>query len=253
MSPLALTCGEPAGVSPEIAFGAWAELRSDPRSTFLLIGDGAYFSQRNGGKLPIREIQHPSEAAGLFAHALPVLNRPLPKPPKPGHIENANSKTVIEAIDEAVSLAFAGEVSGIVTNPIQKEALYAAGFKHQGHTDYLAHLAKAHGHDVTEVMMLAAKDLRTIPVTVHIPLAEVPSALTAKADHRSGAGCCLSLSNAISVSQGHALPSPASIPMRARTVPWAREDRDIIAPAIKQLASEGLDVERSSSRRHGFP
>jgi hypothetical protein len=80
---------------------------------------------------------------------------------------------VIAAIDEAVDLAFSGAISGIVTNPIQKEALYGAGFRHQGHTDYLAHLSARHGKPVQEVMMLVAEDLRAIPITVHIPLKDV--------------------------------------------------------------------------------
>ena len=75
-------------------------------------------------------------------------------------------------------MAFAAEVSAIVTNPIQKEALYAAGFRHQGHTDYLAHLSAKAGHPVQEVMMLVAGDLRAIPVTVHIPLKDVAGSLT---------------------------------------------------------------------------
>ena len=78
-------------------------------------------------------------------------------------------------------MAFSGAISGIVTNPIQKEALYDAGFRHQGHTDYLAHLSARHGYPVQEVMMLVAEDLRAIPITVHIPLKDVPAQLTREA------------------------------------------------------------------------
>ena len=124
MSPLALTMGEPAGIGGEIAQGAWQALRATGPA-FLLIDD----ADRLTG-VPVRRIAAPEAAAGVFAAALPVLHRPLPHPAVPGRIDPANAPAVIAAIDEAVALAKAGRVSAVVTNPINKDALYRAGFRH---------------------------------------------------------------------------------------------------------------------------
>ncbi len=181
VKPIALTCGEPSGIAPEITAKAWNELRNFPAQTFFLIGDADYFSTRAksaGLPLNISKISGTYEAAAVFQSSLPVLHRPLSVHPAAGVIEGDNAHSVISAIDEAVNLVMSGEASALTTNPIQKETLYAAGFKHQGHTDYLSWLARSKGHAVQEVMMLVAKDLRAVPVTVHIPLADVPEALT---------------------------------------------------------------------------
>jgi 4-hydroxythreonine-4-phosphate dehydrogenase len=179
--PIALTCGEPAGVAPEITAKAWLALRDTSSATFFLIGDGDYFSSRAamaGISIPNVKISGTGEAPEKFATALPILHRPLAAHPKPGIIDPATAKDVIAAINEGASLAMAGDAAALVTNPIQKEALYSAGFRHQGHTDYLAALAGKNGQRVHEVMMLVAKDLRAVPLTVHIPFKDVPAALS---------------------------------------------------------------------------
>ncbi len=176
--PLALTSGEPGGIGPEITAKAWQALRHSS-TPFVLIGDAHYWRERGG--VPNEVVNETDQAAAVFSNALPVLHRPLSEHPKAGSLSAASAAQVIASIDEAVVLAFAGKVSGIVTNPIHKETLYAAGFKHQGHTDYLAALAAQRGYSVQEAMMLVAGDLRAIPVTVHIPLSEVPKQLTGRA------------------------------------------------------------------------
>ena len=118
--------------------------------------------------MPVQAIAAPEEAAAVFPHALPVLHRPLPRPPVAGKPDAANAPAVIAAITEAVDLAKAGRAAGVVTNPIQKAVLTAAGFKHPGHTEYLGEIA---GTGVPPVMMLASAELRVVPVTVHEALA----------------------------------------------------------------------------------
>ena len=177
-APIALTCGEPAGIAPEITGKAWTELRADAGNRFfphrrrgLLAGArGGVHRQADchGLTRPLRRFR-PSTAG--FAPAVARKSRA-------GTLEPANAACVIASIEEAASLVLGGDASAIVTNPIQKETLYAAGFRHQGHTDYLAHLAERHGHAARAVMMLVAQDLRAVPLTVHIPLADVPGALT---------------------------------------------------------------------------
>src|SRR5687767_419535 len=138
-NPIALTCGEPAGIAPEITAKAWQALRDVSAAPFFLIGDSDYFNHRAvlaGIPIATMKISAPGETLEVFSSALPILHRALAVHPKPGIIDPATAKSVIAAIDEGVALMMAGEAAALVTNPIQKEALYSAGFRHQGHTDY---------------------------------------------------------------------------------------------------------------------
>ena len=240
MRPILLTSGEPAGVAPEITLMAWTALRHEPQQTFALIGDAAYWRQRNSGA-PIHEITALDQAASCFAEALPVLHRPLAAHPLPGTIHAATAPQVIAAIDEAVELAFAGDISAMVTNPIHKDALYAAGFRHQGHTDYLAHLAAGYGRSVQEVMMLVADDLRTIPVTVHIPLKDVPVQLTAAGIIAQARVTAADLRRYFGIATPR-LAFTGLNPHAGENGAMGREEIDIIIPALNQLRHEGYTV-----------
>ena len=171
-----------------------------------------------------------------------MLHRPLAQHPQPGVITPETAAQVIAAIDEAVDMAFAGKVAGIVTNPIQKDALYGAGFRHQGHTDYLAHLSARHGSPVQEVMMLVAEDLRAIPVTVHIRAEGRALAAHAGGDPRPGA-CHRAGPEALS----SALPQPRLAftglnPHAGENGAMGREEIDVIRPALETLRQEGFRV-----------
>jgi 4-hydroxythreonine-4-phosphate dehydrogenase len=239
-APLVLTCGEPAGVAPEITAKAWEALRGDRSQAFFLLGDAGYWQARNPG-LPLAPIAGPAEAPALFPSALPVLHRPLASAPQPGVIAAGTAPQVIAAIDEAVDMAFAGTVSGIVTNPIQKDALYGAGFRHQGHTDYLAHLSARHGKPVQEVMMLVAEDLRAIPVTVHIPLKDVPRALTQEAIISQAHVTARDLKRYFGIARPR-LAFTGLNPHAGENGSMGREEIEIIRPALDVLRRDGLDV-----------
>jgi 4-hydroxythreonine-4-phosphate dehydrogenase len=238
--PLILTSGEPAGIAPEITASAWAALRNEPSHAFALIGDKDYWQARVPA-MPVAEIAVLADAGEVFATALPVLNRPLAAHPVPGMITAETAPQVIAAIDEAVALAMAGEAAGIITNPIQKEALYAAGFRHQGHTDYLAHLSARHGHPVQEVMMLVAEDLRAIPVTVHIPLKDVPKALTREAILAQARVTARDLTRYFGIARPR-LAVTGLNPHAGENGTMGREEIDIINPALSTLREEGYDV-----------
>jgi len=241
---IALTCGEPAGVAPEITAKAWLALRELSGARFFLIGDCDYFSSRAaiaGIPVPTVKISATEEALANFSAALPILHRPLAVHPKPGIIDPATARGVIAAIDEGVALTMAGDAAALVTNPIQKEALYSAGFRHQGHTDYLAALAGKNGQRVHEVMMLVAKGLRAVPLTVHIPFKDVP----------------IALSTGMIVTQAHVVANDLQKyfgimrprlaftglnPHAGENGTMGREEQTIIIPAINQLRAEGLTV-----------
>ncbi|MET0483146.1 MAG: 4-hydroxythreonine-4-phosphate dehydrogenase PdxA [Aestuariivirgaceae bacterium] len=242
--PLVLTMGEPAGIAPEITAAAWRALAATGPA-FALIGDAALVRDRAqalGRDIAVREVATIAAAAAAFGDALPVLPCPLGQPaPAPGHPDPGHAPAVIRSIDRAVELALGGEVAGIVTNPIQKETLYAAGFRHEGHTDYLAELAVRAGHHAEPVMMLSVGSLRSVPVTVHIPLKDVPERLTQAAIERQA----LVLAAALTQRFGIARPRLAVTglnPHAGEGGTIGEEEVRIIRPAIRALEGAGLDV-----------
>ena len=167
--PIALTCGEPAGIGPELAVKAWQALQDT--LDFFLIGDPSHLP----AGAPVVEIAQPSETAVAMTSGLPVLPHPFAAPNIPGKADPANAQGVIDVIARAVDLTLTGAAGGVCTLPIHKKALKdGAGFAFPGHTEYLAHLA---GVD-SVVMMLASDQLRVVPATIHIALRDVPDALT---------------------------------------------------------------------------
>jgi 4-hydroxythreonine-4-phosphate dehydrogenase len=239
--PIALTCGEPASIAPEITAKAWQALRDQPGAEFFLIGDGDYYGSRAnaaGLAITIAKIGQPEEAARHFKTSLPVLHRPLAVHPKAGVIDARTAHAVIAAIDEAVDFARTGTISALVTNPIQKEALYGAGFKHQGHTDYLASLAGCEGQ---EVMMLVAGDLRTIPVTIHIPLKDVAQSLTEGRIVAQARVTAESLKKYFGIAKPR-LAFTGLNPHASENGAMGHEEQTIIIPALDRLRGEGFAV-----------
>jgi len=244
LNALALTCGEPAGIAPEITAKAWLALRTASAAPFFLIADEIYFSSRAaaaGVPIATAKISAPLEASEIFATALPILHRPLASHPKPGVIDPDTAKTVIAAIDEGVALVMAGKAAALVTNPIQKEALYSAGFRHQGHTDYLASLASKTGLRTHEVMMLVARDLRTVPLTVHIPFKDVLAALNTETIVSQARVVANDLQKYFGIRRPR-IAFTGLNPHAGENGTMGREEQTIIIPAINQLRAEGLTV-----------
>ena len=167
--PIALSCGEPSGIGPEIA--ARARLLLGGSLPFFWIGDPSHLPQGTAHRV----ISSPAEAMAVPAGLLPVLRHDFPAAARPGHPAPENAASVIAAIERGVSLVMRGEASALCTAPINKKALKdGAGFAFPGHTEFLAHLAGVG----RVVMMLACDALKVVPVTIHIPIADVPRALT---------------------------------------------------------------------------
>jgi len=166
--PIAMTCGEPAGIGPELAIAARRVLGAEV--PFFWIGDPRFLT---GAWVAIAA---PAEALTVPADVLPVLVHGFAGDAVKGRADPLNAVAVVQVIERAVGLVRAGAASAICTAPIHKKALQdGAGFAYPGHTEFLAHL----GGGVPVVMMLASPMLRVVPVTIHIPLAEVPTTLTA--------------------------------------------------------------------------
>jgi len=168
--------GDPAGIGGELTLRAWQALRRHG-PCFVALDDPCRLTAL-GGDVPIRQIASADAASAAFANALPVLPISLPAVPKPGRPDAANANAVIQSIERAAALCLSGETSGMVTNPINKAALYGAGFAYPGHTEFLATLTGASGR---QIMMLASPELRVVPVTVHASLRNSIAMLTTEA------------------------------------------------------------------------
>ena len=239
-APLAITLGDPAGVGPEIILKAWRSLRNTG-PTFVVVGDHAVLSAF--GDVPIATVNSPEQAQEIFADALPLIHIPLDASTQVGHPSPAAVGAVIQWIRRATELALAGKVSGIVTAPIAKAPLYAAGFQFPGHTEFLGDLTRQAPYEGARgpIMMLTAADLRTTLVTVHEPIAKVSAHLTRGAVVRAA----LVTAEALQRDFGIAAPRLAVAgvnPHAGEQGSIGLEERDIIAPAVAELRAMGLNV-----------
>jgi 4-hydroxythreonine-4-phosphate dehydrogenase len=246
LAPIALTMGEPAGIGGEIARAAWLRRNGDDIPSFLLIDDPDRLQALDdalGGGAPIVEITSPDEANAVFADAIPVLRQSLPVPVAPGQPDPANTNAVLASIDRAVTLCKARAVCAMVTNPIHKAALYAGGFRHPGHTEYLADLA---GVPRTVMMLaggmtLAEGGLRAIPVTVHTSLRDAISTLTSDLIVETARILNADLKRYFGIAAPRIAIAGLN-PHAGEGGALGEEERTILAPALDQLRAEGLTI-----------
>lgn len=241
--PLALTLGDPAGIGPEIVVKAWRALRQE-QVPFFVVGDArSVASAPTVNAATVRTISAPEEAAGVFAEAIPVLDLPLRGPVVAGQPTPAAAGAIVQWIETAVGLALSGAVSGVVTAPIAKAPLYAAGFKFPGHTEFLGELTAAASYDGARgpIMMLTAADLRATLVTVHEPLAKVAGKLTIEAIVNAG----LVTAQAMRRDFGIAKPRIAVAglnPHAGESGAIGQEEVKIVDPAVRALRDLGVDA-----------
>lgn len=242
--PLALTQGDPAGIGPDITLTAWLSRDRHGLPPFLVVGDPVVLRARAnllGYDVPILECD-PDHAISTFAGALPVLPIAAGAEVSPGEPHVATAAGTIGAIEKAVALCFEGRVGAVVTNPIAKSVLYQSGFGFPGHTEFLADLAERRtGTKVLPVMMLAGAKLRTVPVTIHIPIHAVPAALTENLILET----CRTAHRDLKARFGIASPRLAVAglnPHAGEDGAIGREDADIIHPAVVRLRSEGINA-----------
>jgi 4-hydroxythreonine-4-phosphate dehydrogenase len=237
LGPLAVSLGDPAGVGPEVIAKAWAVRAAHRLPAFFAIGDRRSLEAVWAG--PIVQITHPADATGVFEDALPLLQVDDPGEIEPGAPNLAGARCALDSVEMAVGLARSGAASGLVTGPVAKSQLYAIGFRHPGQTEFVAERCGVAAENVA--MMMVGPDLRTVPVTIHRPLARVSEGLTTD----------LILSRARTVARGLirdfgiAQPRLAVAglnPHAGEGGTMGREELEVIEPAIAQLREEGLDV-----------
>jgi 4-hydroxythreonine-4-phosphate dehydrogenase len=237
--PLAVTMGEPAGIGGELSLKAWLARRGSARPFFVLDDPSrlASLARDLGLEVAVKEIARPAEAADVFPTALPVMPVRLRTPAVPGRPDPANAPATLESIEIAARLAKAREIAGFATNPIQKKTLQDVGFKHPGHTEFLAELAG--GADVA--MMLACPELRVVPATIHLSLAEALRALDQAVIQRAGRIAAEGLKSLFGIQQPR-LAVAALNPHAGEQGTMGDEETRIIAPAVAALRKEGIDV-----------
>ncbi len=241
--PLALSLGDPAGVGPEIVVKAWRALK-DGGPTFFVVGDAhAVASAPTAGANLVQAISSPAEAQAAFPHAIPVLDLPLRAPVVAGQPSPGAAASVIQWIETAVGLALSRTVAGVVTAPIAKAPLYAAGFKFPGHTELLGELTAAARYDGARgpVMMLTAGGLRATLVTVHEPLTKVAGKLTVEAIVNAGLVTFQALRRDFGIESPRVVVAGLN-PHAGESGTIGREEVEIVDPAIRALKDLGVDA-----------
>ena len=235
--PLALTMGEPAGIGGEIAIKAWLR-RAEGVPPFYVIDDPerlAAIANQLGWNVPVIVLDDVSEAGPAFARALPVRSVGGSIRAGPGRPDPADAPLVIRAIETAVADVQAGRAAALVTNPINKDALYRAGFRHPGHTEFLAELA---GIADGPVMMLAGPQLRVVPVTIHLALRAAIEKLSEAAIVHAGR-----VTHAALIRDFGDRPPVIAVaglnPHAGEGGALGREEIEIVAPAIAALRRRG--------------
>ncbi len=240
---LALTQGDPSGIGPEIAIAAYEAARADtslPR--FALLADPDLMRRRAqalGKRVEIAPCAL-DEAPGVFDRALPVLALQARATGEPGKPDVADAASTVESIERAAALVFEGRAGAVVTNPIAKEVLYRAGFAHPGHTEFLGELAALRTRTTQHpVMMLWAEELAVVPVTIHVPLREVPARLTRELIVTTAKIVARDLRARFGVAAPRLAISGLN-PHAGENGTIGREDVDVIAPAIAELNALGI-------------
>ena len=242
--PLALTLGEPAGIGPDITLIAWqrrAELRLPP---FYLLADPQLLmrrAERLGLDVPI-VLAVPETAAAAFASVLPVVDLNLRVSAQPGRPDSSSAAAAIAAIRRAVEDVLGGAASAMVTNPVAKNVLYQSGFAEPGHTEYLAKLTEElTGARVRPVMMLWSPELAVVPVTIHLPLKEVPQRLTVDLLAETARVVARDLQQRFGIARPR-LAVAGLNPHAGEEGAMGDEDHTVVQVAVERLAAEGFDV-----------
>jgi 4-hydroxythreonine-4-phosphate dehydrogenase len=241
--PLALTIGEPAGIGPDIAIQAWLRRNELKLPAFYLLGDRDFLGKRAkalGLELKLADVTA-ENASDAFADALPVVATGHIATARPGQPDHTSASTAMFSIRQAVGDVLAGRASAVVTNPIAKSVLYRTGFRHPGHTEFLAELAATGGHTPQPVMMLWSPALVVVPVTIHVPLREAIAQLSIDLIVTT----VRIVNAALKARFGLAHPRLAVSglnPHAGEDGTLGTEDRSIVAPAIEIMRAEGIEV-----------
>jgi 4-hydroxythreonine-4-phosphate dehydrogenase len=241
--PLALTLGEPAGIGPDITIAAWLRRRELNLPAFYLLGDEAFVARRAralGAEIRIASLS-PGEAAAAFTDALPVVATGERATAEPGKPDEASAPAALASIRQAVADVREGSASAVVTNPIAKSVLYRSGFRHPGHTEFLAELAAVNGDVPQPVMMLWSPRLAVVPVTIHVSLREALGQLTSELIVSTVHIVARELTSRFGIARPRIAISGLN-PHAGEDGSLGHEEQTVIAPALKTLRNDGIEA-----------
>jgi 4-hydroxythreonine-4-phosphate dehydrogenase len=237
IAPLAVSIGDPAGIGPEVIAGAWAQRQAAGLPPFLAIGDARSIRAVWDG--PIATLSDPAGATAAFATALPLIQVDDPGEIVPGQPNLPGARCALDSLELACGLARQGMASALVTGPVSKAQLGAIGFAYPGQTEFVAErcgIAIANA-----VMMLAGPTLKAVPLTVHVPLAEVPRLVTSELIVNRARITARALARDFGIAAPR-LAIAGLNPHAGEQGTLGREEVEIIRPAVEALRAEGLDV-----------
>ena len=242
--PLALTIGEPAGIGPDLTLDLWRRRVELDLPAFYILADPDFLARRARLlklDVPLAEVT-PQQAATAFGRALPVVSLGLPVTAAPGVPDESSAPAAIASIRSATADVLAGRAAGIVTNPIAKNVLYRSGFAEPGHTEFLARLAfEATGQERHPVMMLWSPELAVVPVTIHLPLREVPATVTTELVVETGRIVARDLHARFRIARPRLVIAGLN-PHAGENGALGDEDHAVVAPAVAALKAEGIDA-----------
>ena len=243
LKPLALTSGEPAGIGPDISIAAWLHRSELKLPAFYLLGDPDFLRHRAkllGLAVQIADVS-PEDAVATFADALPVVATGHPATARPGQPDDTSADAAISSIRQAVVDVAKGRAGAVVTNPIAKSVLYRAGFRHPGHTEFLAELAATGGRTPQPVMMLWSPTLAVVPVTIHLSLREAIAQLSSELIVSTARIAVADLKTRFGVASPRLAISGLN-PHAGEDGTLGTEDQTIVAAAVEILRREGIAV-----------
>src|SRR5215210_5703741 len=242
--PLALTLGEPAGIGPDIALAVWQRREDLALPPFYLLADPEFVARRAhhlGLDIPLRVVE-PEDAARAFAAALPIVALDEKVTTEPGRPDASSAPAAVASIRRAVADVFAGRAHAVVTNPVAKAVLYRNGFAEPGHTEFLAKLAQEHtGRAALPVMMLYSPELAVVPVTIHLPVRDVPQRLTTALIVDTGRIVARDLRDRFGIARPR-LALAGLNPHAGEDGTIGDEDRSVVTPAVEALQAEGIEA-----------
>jgi 4-hydroxythreonine-4-phosphate dehydrogenase len=241
--PLALTFGEPAGIGPDIAIKAWLRRDELKLPAFYLLGDRDFLGRRAkalGVNIRLAEVR----AEGVidaFADALPVVATGHTATAQPGRPDSTSAGAAMASIRQAVADVVAGRAAAVVTNPIAKNVLYRAGFRHPGHTEFLAELAADEGHSPQSVMMLWSPALAVVPVTIHLSLRDAIAQLSQDLIVTTARIVVADLKTRFGIAHPRLALSGLN-PHAGEEGSLGTEELTIVAPAAETLRADGIKI-----------
>src|SRR5207302_4797858 len=243
VKPLALTLGEPAGIGPDIAIKAWLRRTELKLPAFYLLGDRDFVARRAdilGLDVDLADVAV-EKAVSAFASALPIVATGRVATAQPGQPDETSAQAALASISHAVADVASGRAGAVVTSPIAKSVLYRAGFRHPGHTEFLAELAATGGHVPQPVMMMWSPALVVVPVTIHISLREAIAQLSIELIVTTIRIAAAALKARFGIANPRFAVSGLN-PHAGEDGSLGAEERTIVAPAVEILQREGVKI-----------